>query len=273
MGCAVLRFPSLGCLVSGCTLAGWKSEYLLVRPGRVNLVSKFCASRCCFLIFPSLINKSSHPSIFGWNEIDPGAARRCQRGRGSAWHKYCVRGSSRWGIHCPAEAINICSSDYSCSFDLPGWFLYNLIFFKQTYVLSVVLLHFPWIFLESHCRWSSCDWQEKWTHSSKENANSSLSALFSADSHKISLHIAHYFFVIAVSQLPSGFLFPVWQNPSCSFSCRNQMQKSCVTCSSSAAPVHLCPGDRGTQGSASLVTWQPPLALRFDLFLAWFSCV
>lgn len=136
-------------------------------------------------------------------------------------------------FNCPATAINICSSDYSCSLNLPLLFLYNLIFFKEPYFLSIMLLHFPWIFFESQSQWSSCDSQEKLTYSSKENANSSLSALFTAVSNKY-LYILHsYFsFVFALYQLASGFLF-FCSAISRSFfllrpeACNDQMQKSC----------------------------------------------
>lgn len=72
-----LWFSSLGCLVSWCTLDGWKLECLLVHPGHVNLLSNFCASQVCFLSLPAPINKSSHPSIFDWNKIDPRATHGC----------------------------------------------------------------------------------------------------------------------------------------------------------------------------------------------------
>lgn len=81
-------------------------------------------------------------------------------------------------------------------------------------------LHFSWIFLESHCQWSSCDSQEKLAYSSKENANSSLFALFAADSDKYLCILHSYFcFVFALFQLASGFLFSVWQYPNRSFFC------------------------------------------------------
>lgn len=73
------------------------SVYLYIQDLYVNLVSKFCPSWSCFPSLPTPINKSSHPSFFDWNKIDPRAAQRCLCCIPFGWGRQLPRNSS-----CPA---------------------------------------------------------------------------------------------------------------------------------------------------------------------------